>query len=664
MVDSELSRGSAELPLALRPAPSSSDDDESLMMQLQRISAQFGQFRHMDEDKLKEMAAAQAAGVSDAEEAQDDEEETGDDAKKRAEELRNAKAEMFKHINDAQQEILYTIDFLGLLLSKDNPRGSNYMSPTLKQSGVPEGSFAYDKWPVKQLDERLKKQQHLVAKGWTMEGLGASADSLLQAATKLEKEVRKETQYWGQILSVKKRGWSLRRVPRESGTLGVQFGFLEASDRFQARGFAPLRAKEDGNIILDQALVQKPKTIRVRIVEDGKTVGTSEQNNLVFAQQSDLEIEDLIRRARDSLFEQELFHEMTMESRQLLSYRTHFRDHAIVIPASPEAEASDSSQKREIHVDLIGLEDAEELLSRRPEDGLANDVALTLRLLLTYIHSQRLRKRTQQPLPMTDRARPEPQLPILRTLLNFIYHHNATTALRSYLSSVQRILARAGISFNTNLESAYASLSETINTTYSERSRLPRLDALMTVLSRPMHTTATFPLPSALDEAAALRQEVTISLRTPVAPHIQGTDISLTIPPALAGILYHDNRQAQKRILSFDTLDALQEYLDHALSMDLALNLAIKERSGLQTANSGNRHPELSYFVRRNENKEAVLLQLITHVSGKEGCLKVSWYAPDTQLDGDEAVWRPDDGERKSFKDVVKGFLNVPLPLG
>lgn len=98
MADSQLSGGSPSLPLALRPAPSSSDEDESLMMQLQRISAQFGQFRHMDEDKLRDMVAAQQAGVADASDSQDDDEEATDDAKKRADELREAKAEMFRHI--------------------------------------------------------------------------------------------------------------------------------------------------------------------------------------------------------------------------------------------------------------------------------------------------------------------------------------------------------------------------------------------------------------------------------------------------------------------------------------------------------------------------------------------------------------------------------------
>ncbi|KAL1635383.1 RNA polymerase II mediator complex subunit [Neofusicoccum ribis] len=661
MGDPQLPGGSSSLPLALRPAPAAADGDESLIMQLSRISNQFGQFRHMDEDKLKQMAAAHESGLADVEDS-DDEDDAADDAKKRGDELRDAKADMFKHINDAQQEILYTIDFLGLLLSKEGGRASNYMSPTLKSSGVPEGSFAYDKWPVKQLDERQKKQQDLVAKGWTMEGLGASADSLLQAATKLEKEVRKETQYWGQILSIKKRGWSLRRVPRESGTLGVQFGFLEAGDRFQARGFAPLRAREDGSIILDQALVQKPKSIRVRIIENGKVLGSSHQNTLLFAPQSDLETEDLIRRARDSLFEQELFHEMTVESRQLLSYNTRYRDHVIIIPTGLGREDEEGGSKREIHVDLIGVEDVEELSARNPEDGLAEDVALALRLLLTYVHSQRLRKRTQPPQVMTDRARPEQQPPIIRTLLNFIHHHAATTGLRSYLSSVQKILSRAGLSLSPTYESAYASLSETIRPEHSALSRLPPLDALMAALSRPLQTTAAFSLPSTSDKSAALHQDLTITLRTLVAPPIQGTEINLTIPPSLAAILYHDSRQAQKRTLSFDTLEALKEYLDHALSMDLAHNIAAKEH---RRCRASDRDPELVYGAKREkegENKEAVQIRVETRLSGRDGRLRVAWYAPDGQLEGKEAVWREDEGESRNFAEVTGSFVNISVP--
>lgn len=99
MGDSQLSGDNAAFPLALRPAPSTAERDESLVMQLQRISTQFGQFRHMNEDKLRQMAAAQEAGVVDTSDAEDeDDDDAGNAAKKRAEELRDAKTEMFKHI--------------------------------------------------------------------------------------------------------------------------------------------------------------------------------------------------------------------------------------------------------------------------------------------------------------------------------------------------------------------------------------------------------------------------------------------------------------------------------------------------------------------------------------------------------------------------------------
>lgn len=89
--------GDSSFPLALRPTLATADDDESLMLQLQRISHQFGQFRHMNEDKLREMAAAQGDTIADTSDTQDDDDDT-DDAKKRLEELRDAKADMFKHI--------------------------------------------------------------------------------------------------------------------------------------------------------------------------------------------------------------------------------------------------------------------------------------------------------------------------------------------------------------------------------------------------------------------------------------------------------------------------------------------------------------------------------------------------------------------------------------
>jgi len=100
------------------------------------------------------------------------------------------------------------------------------MSPALKAAVTP-GTLGYDIWPTTEPSAAQKTDQNVVSKGWRMKSLNSAADSLLQAATRLEKEVKKETKYWEQVLSVSEKGWPVCRLTRESHTLGVQFGFSE-----------------------------------------------------------------------------------------------------------------------------------------------------------------------------------------------------------------------------------------------------------------------------------------------------------------------------------------------------------------------------------------------------------------------------------------------------
>jgi mediator of RNA polymerase II transcription subunit 17 len=65
------------------------------------------------------------------------------------------------------------------------------------------------------------------AKGWKVQSLNNAVDSILESATRLEKEIEKETKYWEQILAVSDAGWALCRLPNEKHTLGVRFGFSE-----------------------------------------------------------------------------------------------------------------------------------------------------------------------------------------------------------------------------------------------------------------------------------------------------------------------------------------------------------------------------------------------------------------------------------------------------
>lgn len=126
-------------------------------------------------------------------------------------------------------------DFVSLLVSKDNPRvAALSMSPAVAKE-VPSGSIAIQKWDMPPRSEEQKENERLIAQGARIEAASNAADRLLKAATRLETEVRKETKYWEQILSVKEKGWSIRRIPNvEPSTYGVQVGSAEGKCRLEA----------------------------------------------------------------------------------------------------------------------------------------------------------------------------------------------------------------------------------------------------------------------------------------------------------------------------------------------------------------------------------------------------------------------------------------------
>src|SRR5690349_10933867 len=109
---------------------------------------------------------------------------------------------------------------------------------------------------------------------------------------------------------------------------------------------------KDGSIILDPNLASKPKTLRVRIREGGIVNGSSQLP--IASVVEGLAVEKSIRLARDSLFEEELYHEMSLETRQLLPYGVRLRDKVISVDA-PGTESSGAA--RELLIDCIPRDD-------------------------------------------------------------------------------------------------------------------------------------------------------------------------------------------------------------------------------------------------------------------------------------------------------------------
>lgn len=97
--------------------------------------------------------------------------------------------------------------------------------------GVARENHNHDdvKAPERQRRGEQQMRQDLVAKAARMEALDTATDEILKAAKTLEREVRKETRYWQEIVSVSDKGWPIHRTraDRLPAPFAVRYGFPE-----------------------------------------------------------------------------------------------------------------------------------------------------------------------------------------------------------------------------------------------------------------------------------------------------------------------------------------------------------------------------------------------------------------------------------------------------
>lgn len=150
-------------------------------------------------------------------------------------------------------------------------------------------------------------------------------------------------------------------------------------------------------------------------------------------------IESRILQARDTVYEEELFHELVREARAIASFGVTTRQNLIKVPASDELEI------------LLDLVDADEDNSQPEHDTtqrgttLAEGLAHTIRILLSYAHRQNMRRRTQLPPPLIPKARSVPEYQLLRPALAYIQHMSNVHWLQSLLKDIFGVLQSAGL---------------------------------------------------------------------------------------------------------------------------------------------------------------------------------------------------------------------------
>ncbi|KAJ5129971.1 Mediator complex subunit Med17 [Penicillium bovifimosum] len=460
--------------LPLRHIHEKRERPDTLPVEIAQINSQWGSFRDVNEEVLRQKMAEEADKDGVSEEDESDEDATDLDSTERLEQLYKRRTEITEFAMKAHMETLFALDFVSLLLSKQLPRqAETSISPYLKQI-APLGSLHAEVVNPPPKPASAAKDISVVSRGWRIQNFKAAANKLLQAASRLETEVAAETRYWNEVLAIKDKGWGICRSPRNGRNLAVQYGFLESTPIFRDRGLAPLHRAQDGSLHLDEGVVpSKASYVRVRVIQDGRLVGYSKPTRS--ALDGGDTIESRIRQARDTLFEEELFHELVREARAIASFGVTTRENLIEVPGSDDLEI------------LLDLVDADEV---QPEDGitrqgttLAQGIGHAIGILLAYAHRQNLRRRSQIPPPLTPKKPSIPEYQLIRPVLTYIKHISDVRWVQSLLKDLFGVLQSAKLN-----PPAYTTKSFSIGK-QAPAAHLPAVEAFVGQFLAPFEST-------------------------------------------------------------------------------------------------------------------------------------------------------------------------------
>lgn len=364
---------------------------------------------------------------------------------------------------------------------------------------VPIGTLGMDK--INARDTRLtitrRDNNKVVGKGWKIQALDRSVDSILAAATRLEKEIDCETKYWEEILAVDQKGWKTCKLPQERHTLGVRFGFFEAPPSFRNRSLAALQRRDDGSVYLDQGVSDPtPKRVFIKIETNGIVTGTLKPERAV---PDDASLESLILRARNTILEEELWQELNREARTLANHDVRWDGTGLCVKISPTTKV------------LLTLEILNDSLleheGSHEDDAMAEAISISMHLLLLYGHRQALHRRRQAPKPLS--AAPQPPMRttnILRPMLKRITYENVLTDLSGTLNSLHDVLNSAGLPVpNFTLTSKSRDLS---------RSKKPSAEAAIESLTEDLQAEFIIPLTTFPEQSLVVMMRIENSLQT------------------------------------------------------------------------------------------------------------------------------------------------------
>ena len=349
---------------------------------------------------------------------------------------------------------------------------------------------------------------------------------------------------------------------------------------FRDRGLAALRRDDEGNIKFDRGIKAKSRRLRVRVLQQGMTIAGEKKVDGANAQ--DMPITKSILQARNSIFDEELHHELHREARNLANQGVRCDGEAIMLPYKEE---------KKLVIDLVPLGSRDLQASQadastaahttaQEDDVILKSISISLRVLLSHAHHQNLERRSQPPLPVRETKPSRPVFAILKPILEIIRHLSDVQVVRTFLEKQCDQFSAAGLNFHTKDAKTSPSLA-TLPSIVSSAAT----EALVKALTAPLYSSITLQLPSCLTT-------IEVKIHTDFLPQTMGTDYQVTVhsfpsPSTLPNL--------PERV-TFLTSSAFEDHVLHILLLDL-VSFIPANIGGEWTITS----PHDGYLVHRNK---------------------------------------------------------------
>ena len=389
---------------------------------------------------------------------------------------------------------------------------------------------------------------------------------------------------------------------------------------FRDKGLAALRPDEEGHLYLDaERRSSINRRLRVRVLQRGfpKSKASGHANSGA----QDESLEQTILSARNSIFDEELHHELHREAQHLANQGVQSIENAIVLPYEED---------KQIEIQLVSRETLED---EQPTnyDTIPDIIVLFLRILLCQAHQQNLQRRSLPPAPIHKEQRSRPVYAILKPVIEILQHRSHVAALHRLLDEYRKSLTKAGLSLSIDVHSTSQDL--TAAALKKEQSTGWRYNVLMDFVTILSSTTFTVHAPEQIPS-------IVVEMHSTISAPSFGTTYRIQAPLSNNNDVFFSSLADLECEMSHVLQECVKQYIPAAIDAWQGAEVGIEVVSKFNPA------------LLRSETVSVALdrqhFGLIWHSSGALQQRKVwQWYAENS------------DGETRSLLEVLENIQSI-----